>query len=188
MTSRTNLPNNIDEWEKWLEEYQPKPSYPDDFQALETCKLALQAVKFGNFGIGCILVNPAGEIVVKGHNKVFNPYFRSDYHGEMVVMDMFEDDYKDVTTMKGYKLYTSLESCPMCMARLITSGCETVLYVAGDRTGGMVHLKENLPEVWKNLAKRLKFGIAECSEELREAANEIFLLNVKDLNDRLIRR
>lgn len=103
-------------------------------------------------------------------------------------MDMFEEEYKDVTTMKGYKLYTSLESSPMCMARLITSGCETVLYVAGDKTGGMVHLKENLPDVWKDLAQRLTFGVAECSEELREAVNEIFLLNVKELNERLIQR
>jgi len=170
---------------RMLHSYQPNPGFVDDFYALETCKLALQAVESGNFGIGCIVVNPNGDIVARGHNQVFYPYFRSDRHGEMVVMDMIEENYKRNNGMKGYKLYTSLESCPMCMARLITSGCETIIHVADDPSGGMVHLKHNLPPMWIELAKAQKFAKARCSSQIEKAAQSIFMLNAEGLNERL---
>lgn len=175
-------------WKRFLETYQQDSEYADEDFALETCRLALQAVELGNFGIGCIIVNPNGRIVAKGHNQVFNPYFRSDRHGEMVVMENFEEHDQHVTSMKGYTLYTSLESCPMCMTRLITSGCETVLHVADDPNGGMVHLRNNLPPVWTELAKRQTFTKANCSAKLEKAAQEIFMLNAEDLNERLRKR
>lgn len=186
--SNFSKPNTINNWKKWLENYQPNFKYPDEIFALEVCKLALQAVELGNFGIGSILVDANSNIIVKEHNQVFNPYFHSARHGEMVVMDSFEEKYKEVTSMRGYTLYTSLESCPMCMSRLITSGCEKVIHVANDPTGGMVHLQKNLPSVWIELAKRQTFAKAECSIELEEAAHFIFMLNVKELNERLRQR
>lgn len=188
-----SLPTTIAGWKKWLDAYQPKAAYPDDAPSLESVKLALEAVEAGNFGIGCVLHDPGGKEVVRGNsNHVFKPYFRSDFHGEMVVMDAFEDKYRDVTSMKGYTLYTSLESCPMCMARLITSGCGIVLYVAPDKTGGMVHLMENLPPVWLDLMRKRKppqvFGQAECSPDLRQAGLAMLALSGPDLNEKLIER
>src|SRR5215470_9976032 len=137
--------------------------YPDDEWGKMVFGLAYEAVLLGNFGIGCVLVDPSGNVVASGHNEVFNPYFRSDRHGEMVVMDAFEENNKSVTSMAGYTLYTSLESCPMCLARLITSGVGTVKYLAPDTQGGMVHLMGNLPPVWQELAKRQTFPQANCS-------------------------
>ncbi|MBO1048210.1 MAG: nucleoside deaminase [Dolichospermum lemmermannii FEM_B0920] len=186
--SNFSQPYTINNWKKWLESYQPNLKYPDDTFALEVCKLALQAVELGNFGIGCVLVDTNSNIIVKEHNQVFHPYFHSARHGEMVVMDSFEETYKEVTSMRGYTLYTSLESCPMCMARLITSRCEKVIHVANDPTGGMVHLKENLPSVWIELAQKQTFAKAKCSRELKEAAHLIFMLNAKELNERLNQR
>jgi cytosine deaminase len=177
--------DNINDWKRILDSYQQNPDFVDDFFALETCKLALQAVESGNFGIGCIVVDPGGSIVARGHNQVFYPYFRSDRHGEMVVMDMIEKNYKRNNGMKGYKLYTSLESCPMCMARLITSGCETIIHVADDPSGGMVHLKHNLPPMWIELSKAQSFIKASCSSQIEKAAQSIFMLNVEGLNERL---
>ena len=175
----------INDWQRILDSYPQNPDFIDDFFALETCKLALQAVESGNFGIGCIVVNPNGVIVAKGHNQVFYPYFRSDRHGEMVVMNKIEENNRTSNGMKGYKLYSSLESCPMCMARLINSGCETIIHVADDPSGGMVHLKHNLPPTWIELAKAQNFVKAKCSSQLEEAAQSIFMLNAKDLNERL---
>jgi tRNA(Arg) A34 adenosine deaminase TadA len=174
-------------WKEFLASYQPNLEYPDDLFALETSKLALQAVELGNFGIGSIIVDPHHKVVARGHNQVFYPYFRSDGHGEMIAMSNFEDRYRDVATMKGYTLYTSLESCPMCMARLITSGCERIIHVADDPLGGMVHLRNNLPPIWIKLAKHQIFAKAQCSRELEEAAQRIFLMNVEELNERLHR-
>ena len=171
-----------------LGSYRPNPCFVDDFYALEACKLALQAVVSGNFGIGCIVVDPNGVIVAKGHNQVFYPYFRSDRHGEMVVMNKIEEYNRSTNGMKGYKLYTSLESCPMCMARLITSGCESIIHVADDPSGGMVHLKDNLPPMWIELAKTQTFNKARCSLQIEEAAKSIFFLNAEELNERLLKR
>ncbi len=180
--------NSISYWESFLESYEPNSDYPDDFYALETCKLALKAVKLGNFGVGSLIIDPQGNIVAKGHNQVFYPYFRSDRHGEMVAMNQFEEEHQNLTTMRGYTLYTSLESCPMCMTRLITSGCGTVLHVADDPIGGMVHWQKNLPPVWRELTQNQQFKPAQCSLEIKEAAKSIVMLNIEQLNQRLHQR
>lgn len=177
-------------WQQWLKAYQINPDFPDERFALRTCILAYQAVQQGNFGVGCLIIDGKQNIVAEGHNQVFKPYFRSDLHGEMVVMNKFEEANPSLTSMKGYTLYTSLESCPMCMARLIAAGCEKILYVAPDKTGGMVHLRHNLPEVWQQLAAspRQYWGVANCSEDLRNAAYEIVMLNAETLNKKLFNR
>src|SRR5262249_18485032 len=139
----TLTPAKVDQvarWRKWLESYQPQAAYPDDAFAKLTCLLALEAVEEGDFGVGGILVDSSGNVVNAGHNLLFKPYFGSDRHAEMVVMDEFEDANQSLTKLVGYTFYTSLESCPMCLARLITSGVNKTLYVAPDLTGGMVHL------------------------------------------------
>jgi cytosine deaminase len=180
----------IESWRKKLQEYKPQDAYPDDFFVAHTCLLALEAVEDGDFGVGCVMLDPSGKEVTVGHNELFKPYFRSDRHAEMVVMDKWEEANQQVTSMVGYKLYTSLESCPMCMARLITSGCETVLYAAPDPTGGMVHLFNNLPPVWIGLAKppRQYWGEANCSPYMKDAANQIFMINAAELNQILENR
>ena len=76
----------------------------------------------------------------------------------------------------------------MCLARLITSGINTVLYAAPDEGGGMVHKVNDLPPVWIALAGGRFFGQAKCSEDLVNAANQIFLLNADELNRKLKNR
>jgi tRNA(Arg) A34 adenosine deaminase TadA len=176
---------DIGEWKTWLADYEFNDEYSDDRYVWLTCVLALKAVNIGNAGIGCILIDGAGNVLVRGHNGVFNPYFRSDRHGEMVVMDEFEDTHQDITKLQGYTLYTSLESCPMCLTRLISSGVNTVLYAAPDTAYGMVHKMEQLPPAWIELAERQTFGRARCSQDLINAANDIFLLNIDEFNERL---
>ena len=191
--TQSELAKTIEQWQKWLSDYQPDTNnYRDDALALQCCQLALQAVASGNFGIGCILVDATGKKVAEGHNEIFKPYFRSDRHGEMVVMDKFEENNKAIASMKGYTLYTSLEPCPMCLARLIISGCQTVLYVAADRTGGMVNLSSNLPPIWLELMKKRKppqvFAAAQSSPVLQQASHDILMLNAEELNEKLISR
>ncbi|NJD51479.1 MAG: nucleoside deaminase [Candidatus Methanoperedens sp.] len=165
----------------WLLDYKFNNAYPDDKYVWLTNVLALKGVDSGNFGVGCILVDIHGNVVVQGHNEVFHPYFRSDRHAEMVVMDEFEDIQFDIPEVQGLTLYTSLESCPMCFVRLITSGVNKVLYASPDMTGGMVRKKKNLPKFWLDLYEGKVFSQARCSMELINAANGIFLLNVDEL-------
>ena len=170
-----------------LSQYQFKTDSKADPFSWLTCILALKAVYKGNLGIGCVLVDENSQVVTEGHNQVFMPYFRSDRHAEMVVMDEFENNHQDVTCMTGYTLYTSLESCPMCLTRLIISGISRVYHVAPDDFGGMVHQMDTMPKVWIGLAEGKSFKQAACSEELVDISNNIFTLNRDEL-DKIIKQ
>jgi len=180
--------DSINRWKGWLENYQFDAECSDDDYRWLTCVLALESVNSGNFGVGSVLVDHAGIIVAWGHNKVFNPYFRSDRHAEMVVVDKFEDANRNVTKLEGYTLYTSLESCPMCLARLITSRINRIVYVAEDTSGGMIHKLKDLPSIWIELADSQIFSNACCSQEIVNTAIQIFSINAQELNEMLRNR
>ncbi len=179
---------DIGEFKARLKEYESDNAYPDDSYIWLADILALEAVNSGNFGVGCILTDVNGNVVVQGHNEVFNPYFRSDRHGEMVVMDKFEDAHQNILNLEGFTLYTSLESCPMCLIRLITSGIKRILHAAPDMEGGMVHKTEYLPQFWIDLVAGQVYSQAECSQELIDIANEIFLYNADELKEKIKNR
>lgn len=46
-------------------------SYPDERFGREVCGEAIDALAQGNNGVGCLLVDPSGAIVARGHNEVF---------------------------------------------------------------------------------------------------------------------
>ncbi len=166
-----------------LAAYSPNPSqYPDDEFVHAACKEALGALAEGNYGVGGVLVNPDGEIVTRGHNRMFAPIFRSDLHCEMVILDDFEENNPDTLTMKLYTLYTSLEPCTMCTARLIFSGIGKVVYAAADSFGGQVHLIDSLPPAFRQLSEsRPVFKSALCSPLLAEIAFDAFMANRNEL-------
>lgn len=176
---------SVNKMKNYLLDYEFDRDCLDDKYVWLTNVLALKAVDSGNFGVGCILVDGGGNVVVEGHNEVFNPYFRSGAHAEMVVMDTFENMHRNFTDMRNFTLYTSLESCPMCLVRLITSGVHRILHAAFDEKGGMVHVFENLPEFWSDLSEGKVISQAVCSREMINAAGEIFLLNVDELIERI---
>lgn len=187
--ARINPQNkDTDKFKNRLTEYEFDNAYPDDNYIWLADVLALEAMNSGNFGVGCILTDINGNVVVQGHNEVFNPYFRSDRHGEMVVMDKFEDAHQNILNLEGLTLYTSLESCPMCLTRMITSGISRILHAAPDMEGGMVHKMEHLPQFWIDLVAGQVYSQAECSKELINIANEIFLYNVDELKEKIKNR
>src|SRR4030065_1597866 len=165
----------LNELEKKVKSFIPKREYRNDKFMVITLQEAIAAAKEGNFGVGAVLVRENGEIVQRGHNHVFKPYFRSDLHAEMDVMTKFEERFKEVENLKGFILYTSLEPCPMCLARLISSGVRKIYYAARDKDGGMVHRLKHMSPVWIELAQRQEFALAQCSPELRDIALQIFL-------------
>jgi len=173
--------DDISAWKAYLTDYRFVDECLDDPYAWLACTLALRSVATGNFGVGGILVNDDGNVVVQGHNHVFNPRFRGDRHAEMVIMDRFENAHSKLTNLAGYTLYTSLEPCPMCLVRLSTASIGKVLYAATDLEGGMVHRMNNLPPFWAEMAQRKTFGHARCAQELANAAAQIFLLNLDEL-------
>ena len=171
-----------------IDKLVPDENYPHDPFVIITLQEAIAAALEGNFGVGAVLVRNRKEIVQRGRNRVFSPHFRSDMHAEMDVMTKFEECHKKIECMNGYTLFSSLEPCPMCLGRLITSGVREVYYAALDRDGGMANSLGYLPNGWKELAQRQDFGLADCSPELSEIALRVFMETVEKNDNRLRQR
>jgi cytosine deaminase len=170
---------------------EPLTNNPDsvDDQYVKICiKEAIVVAREGNVGVGALLLNDKEEIVQKGHNRAFNPHYRSDLHAEMDVITNFEEQNKKIETMYGYKLYTSLEPCPMCLIRLICSGVSKLCYVAEDNIGGMVHLRNNMPPIWREFSAKFEFQKAHCSKELADIALEVWELTLDEVNKKFWKR
>ena len=121
-----------------VDRFTPDERLPHDPYVLVALEEALAAASDGNFGVGACLVDPRGQVVACGHNRVFHPYPRSDLHAEMDTMTRFETQHPDIMSLRQYTLFTSLEPCPMCLTRLITAGVGHVYYAVPDPEGGMV--------------------------------------------------
>lgn len=46
------------------------------------------------------MVGSVDEIAAMDHNLVYSPSFRSDLHGEMVVLNYFEEENPQITLLK----------------------------------------------------------------------------------------
>ena len=183
-----SIKNPLEQLNDRIDKLVPDKNYPHDAFVIITLEAAITAALEGNFGVGAVLVRNGKEIVQRGHNRVFSPHFRSDMHAEMDVMTRFEERHKKVERMDGYTLFSSLEPCPMCLGRLITSGVRRVYYAALDHDGGMANSLGYLPNEWKELAQRQDFGLADCSPELSEIALQVFMETVEKNDNRLRQR
>jgi tRNA(Arg) A34 adenosine deaminase TadA len=76
-------------WEATLAAFVP--SQPDDTIALRALSQAVTAARLGTYGVGAVLLDGAGRVVVEAHNRVHVNGFRSDLHAEMVVLNVFEE-------------------------------------------------------------------------------------------------
>ena len=178
----------LSEIEKQVNAFVPDPVYPDDPFILVTLKEAIAGSREENGGIGACLVREAtGEVVERGHNRQFEPYYRSDLHAEMDLLNRYEERIKarrpggrgvpstaEMRKMAGLVLYTSVEPCPMCLTRIINTGLKKVLYAASDETGGMAQKISDLPPFWQNMAKNNVYQTAKCSPELAAIAKRLF--------------
>ena len=178
----------VGHWREFLAGYHPRAQHPDDACAWLTCTLALDGIASDNFGVGAILVDAGGQVVAQGHNRIFHPYFRSDRHAEMVVLEEWENGRPQVPWPGGLTLFTSLEPCPMCLVRLLNADVSRVLFAARDDRGGMVQRLNQLPPAWLELVQRKVFAQAQCSPELADAAGQIFQINLREQNARLRRQ
>lgn len=176
----------LEELEQRLRLFRPSPDDPHDPFIAVCIEESIAAIREGNFGVGACLVRDR-EIVQREHNRMFYPYFRSDLHAEMSVMTCFEDRSRGGKAMRDYTLYTSLEPCPMCTVRLITSGVGKVYYAALDAESGMMATPQRLTEVWLRLAERQEFAEARCSPELKEMARQAWLISA-NVNQEKVRR
>lgn len=180
---------DLDALEKEINAYVADPSYADDPYILAAIREAIMASKDHNGGIGaCLVCEATGEIVERGHNSQFTPYFNSSLHAEMVLLDRYEERMRETREANpdgkgfldprkkkaGLILYTSVEPCPMCMSRIINSGVKKVYYATADETGGMASRMSNLPPFWQRLAQGMVIEPARCSLHLKIIAQRLF--------------
>jgi len=178
------------DWQTYLEKFTPSTGLEHEMAALRVCQLATEAAGLKTYGVGALLLDEHGEVLVEGHNEVYADNFRSDLHAEMVVINRFEAGHREIQNLGGHTLVTSLEPCPMCMTRLIFAGVGTVLHVSPDSLGGMVTHKASLPPVFQKISADLSqvWGLAECSAALRDAAFQIWDESRADLDRRIVSR
>ena len=180
------LPTNKADIQAMVDYWPANGPYPDDVYAVVVLKEALAAFNEHNGPIGaCLVREKDNRIVETGHNRQFEPYFRSHAHAEMDLLDRYEERMKSPGPLsgpggnprriyEGLVLYSSLEPCPMCMTRILNAGIRKVYYLAKDDTGGMATRVEALPPFWRDLAEGRIIVPAKCSPELSRIAGHLF--------------
>ncbi len=182
----------LNDIEAKVEAFVPDKDHPDDPFVVITLREAVAAIREGNGGIGACLVDErTGRIVERGHNRQYEPYFRSDLHAEMDLITRYEEKVRarrsrpagkptaEQRKIEGLVLYTSVEPCPMCLSRIINVGIGKVYWAAEDLTGGMGYKIADLPQFWRDRASGQLFQPARCSTELKQLASRLFRHSMK---------
>lgn len=155
---------------------QPDSHYRDDSRGLYACRLALDALEQGNYGVAALLVDPQGNVVAQSENRVFSEdghgRYHSHAHAEMLLVDQLEAGLVPYPAAK-LTLLVTLEPCPMCLTRLLLSGIGSVRYMADDPQGGMLTHADKLPPAWRNLMQLQNHYKAHLSEPVRRLAGDI---------------
>lgn len=182
-----------------LNQLQPDINYRDDQYGLYACRLALDALEQGNYGVAALLIDARGEVVAQAENRVFSQTddadvdslnglvdYHSNAHAEMLLVDQLEAGLVPCTA-EQLTLFVTLEPCPMCLARLLLSGIGSVRYIARDPEGGMLTRADKLPPVWRNLLQLQHHYKAHVSAGVRRLAADIASAQLETLRCKLIR-
>lgn len=212
--------------QEWYDTTQQKGKLrPMDMWAKISIEAALDSISMGNWGIGNVLVympkgtedDPTQWVeILRGGNRFFTrntqnilstqtpiPRFDSHGHGEMIVLDAFEDqlskgmfdktspsyvfdkrtspiDFRKKSNALGYSipdgivLFTQLNSCQMCLSRIGNAGISRCYWIAPDTGGGMAHrLCDSVPAYF-NMLNRQLHTVADVSPELIQFAFDAF--------------
>ncbi len=184
-----HLQQSIIDLEARIAAYVPDSRYRDDAFGLVVVKDAIVSLRAGSGGIGaCLVDGRTGEIVERGRNRQYSPYFRSDMHAEMDLLNRYEDRLQkkgggksnnDPRQCGDLILFTSTEPCPMCLTRIINSGLQRMYWINNDADGGMAHRLEQMPPFWRRFAAGRDFRQAECSSNLQGIAEDLFRHSVR---------
>ena len=175
---------NIAELVQRLDQLEADADYTDDIHGLYCCRLALDALEQGNYGVAAILIDAQGTVIAQAENRVFSAGYNSHAHAEMLLVDQLEQGLD--CNPAELTMLVSLEPCPMCLARLILSGIASVRYMAPDSYGGMLSHAERLPPAWKNLAQLQNHYEASISSGVRALAADIAATNLALLRKKLL--
>ncbi len=151
---------------------EPDLRFRDEAPALQACALALEALGQGGYGVGALIMDEDHRIWAEAGNAMLRASLDSSAHAEMLALDRFEclDNHQAARAMT---LLVTQEPCPMCLTRALYAGVGSIVYLAEDGAGGMVHCRDSLPPALRELAHRVNFRRAEVSEPLRDLARRL---------------
>ena len=161
---------------------------PHDPVARQAIGEAIEGGLEGNAGVGCLILDPDGRVLVSDRNRMLAPRFRSDLHAEMSALNIYEDGHPDGGDLRGHTLITSLEPCEMCTIRIINSAVTTTLFVASDLGKGGITGPNSLAPHWARLAEPLTFAQADCSEELSDISLKVFTSTIGGVVEKMMAR
>ncbi len=173
-----SLPVILGKLRIYLDNFKPSPEFSDDIYALEANRQALKSVTEGGYGIGSVLIDQDGKIIVAAHNSQMQEH-RSDLHAEMTLLTKFEESHKAKKYMNiyvykpGLVVFSSAEPCPMCFIRINTAGADTKYCTPGP-DDGMVSRTDFLPKAWKEMAEKRKVSLGDCSPVMQKISHLLF--------------
>jgi len=167
-----------------LNRLEPDLSMRDELTGIHCCRLALDALEQGNYGVAAVLLDSEGEMVAQSENRVFSQGYNSSAHAEMLLLDQLDQGAVKCSPQQLTMLVT-LEPCPMCLSRLLLSGIASVRYMVPDPDGGMVKHIAHLPPAWRNLAQLQNHYAAHISGPLKALASDLAEMNLAHLRHKL---
>jgi tRNA(Arg) A34 adenosine deaminase TadA len=162
----------------YLVAFRPEPEYSDDIYARAANLQAVKSALEGGYGIGSVLIDSHGKIIVSAHNTQIQKH-RSDLHAEMTLLTNFEEsrqsrEYINIYVYKpGLTVFSSAEPCPMCFIRINTTGADTKYCTPGP-DDGMASRVDYLPSAWKEMAKKRRVSIGDCSPVMQKISHLLF--------------
>jgi tRNA(adenine34) deaminase len=142
--------------------------YPHDHYMRLALREAARAARAGEVPVGAVLVDAAGEVIARAHNR---PIAASDptAHAEVVALRRAARRLGNYR-LPGTTLYVTVEPCAMCAGALVQARVARVVYGAPDPKGGAVRtLYRILDDPRLNHRAEVIGGVleAECQEQLR---------------------
>ena len=130
-----------------------------EFFMKRALKEAAQALKIGEFPVGCVVACDS-QVLVAGsrHNSAPDQYNELD-HAEMVALRRLAELGPDIE--KGRLVaYTTLEPCLMCYSALLLNGIRHIVYAFEDVMGGGTGLDlTGLHPLYSNMKIQVSGGV-----------------------------
>jgi tRNA(adenine34) deaminase len=109
------------------------PSRDEQFMRL-ALREAARAGRAGEVPVGAVLVDAAGEVVARGHNRPVGGCDPTS-HAEIVALRRAARRLGNYR-LPGTTLYVTVEPCAMCAGALVLARVARVVYGAADPKGG----------------------------------------------------
>jgi tRNA(adenine34) deaminase len=140
----------------------------DDDAMREAIALATAAAAMAEAPIGCVILNAAGEIIGRGHNRRESD---SDptAHAEIIALKQAAQTLGSWRLI-GCTLFVTLEPCPMCAGAIVNARVDRLVYGASDPKAGAVRTLYQIcddPRLNHRVAITAGLMAEECGELLR---------------------